>query len=331
MTSRTAHTASCDTLSLSNVTIGYLRDDGLIHLLATDVSLRVAKGQSVGLVGESGSGKSITALACLGLLPAGLSVVSGDITLDGTSILHLADEDFRRLRGPVVGMVFQDPMTSLDPCFTIGSQMVEAVIAHRDSSVSEARRLAIEMLDLVEIPHAADRIGSYPHEFSGGMRQRVMIATALILRPSLLIADEPTSALDVTTQAAIVDLVHDLRDEIQMSVLWISHDLALTASVADWITVLYAGEVVEQGITKSIFAKPFHPYTKGLIGSSRHGRHRELFSFVPGTVPEPEAWPSGCRFLPRCERSVDKCSERPEMVDVGGGRSFRCVNPYGSE
>jgi len=291
------------------------------------VTLAVGSGESVGLVGESGSGKSITALACLGLLDERLSVTSGDITIEGRSVLGLAAEELRRLRGPVVGMIFQDPMTSLDPCFTIGSQMIEAVLAHRDTSAAEARRLALEMLELVEIPKAAERLSAYPHEFSGGMRQRVMIATALILRPSLLVADEPTSALDVTTQAAIVALVNDLRAQIGMSVLWISHDLGLTATVAERMTVLYAGEIVEQAASADIFHRPVHPYTHGLIASSRHGEHGQPFSFVPGSVPEPAAWPAGCRFRPRCDRGIDECAQRPALEHGETGHSYRCFNP----
>ncbi len=317
----------CETLVLRNVSIGVSRGGGFSQPLVTDVSLAVRAGESVGLVGESGSGKSITALACLGLLDERLSVTAGDISVEGRSVLSLAGEELRRLRGPVVGMIFQDPMTSLDPCFTIGSQMIEAILAHRDTTAADARRLALEMLELVEIPKAAERLDAFPHEFSGGMRQRVMIATALILRPSLLVADEPTSALDVTTQASIVALVNDLRKEIGMSVLWISHDLGLTATVAERMTVLYAGEIVEQAASSDIFHRPVHPYTSGLIASSRHGKRGQPFSFVPGSVPEPAAWPKGCRFRPRCDRSVDECAQPPALEHEETGHSYRCFNP----
>lgn len=326
---RPAH--QVDALELRDVSIGVQAGKDEYRPLVTGVDLTVRAQEWVAIVGESGSGKSITALSCLGLLPAQLAVTAGEIVVGGTNIRDAGYEVLRRLRGTQIGMIFQDPMTSLDPCFTVGSQIIEAVLAHRSCSAAEARALAVEMLELVEIPRAADRLKQYPHEFSGGMRQRVMIAAALILRPALLIADEPTTALDVTTQAAIIKLVADLRSSIGMSVLWISHDLGVVAGVADRVAVMYAGELVEQGPTETIFRAPAHPYTRGLIRSSIHRAHGEPFGFVPGTVPESADWTSGCRFASRCERRIDACAEHPPLAEVGVARTARCVNPYGGE
>jgi peptide/nickel transport system ATP-binding protein len=320
-----------DVLALRDVTISLASGAKRTRPLVTDLNLTVGAGEVVAIVGESGSGKSITALACMGLLPNRLSVSSGDIVVAGTSVRSLSREAFRRLRGTEVAMIFQDPMASLDPCFSIGSQIVETVLAHRDTSMAEARRLTTEMLDLVEIPKASERLGAYPHEFSGGMRQRVMIAAALVLRPKLLLADEPTTALDVTTQASILTLVKNLRRELGMSVLWISHDLGVIADVADRVAVMYAGELIEQAETGRIFGEAAHPYTRGLIASSKTSGHGEAFGFVPGNVPEPVHWPVGCRFQPRCERSIPECATHPALRVIGAAHECRCVNPYGSQ
>src|SRR5580658_4430824 len=229
--------------------------------LVTDVDLAVAEGEIVGLVGESGSGKSLTALACMSLLPRGVTLSAGDVRLGGQSLVGLDRKRLRALRGESISMIFQDPLASLDPCAKIGAQIVETVLAHRDVTAAQARRDAVELLDRVGIPAAASRMNAYPHEFSGGMRQRVMIAAALVLRPRVLLADEPTTALDVTTQAGIVKLVQELRSELQMSVIWISHDLGLVGRLADRVAVMYAGEIVELAPAEELFKTPQPPYT----------------------------------------------------------------------
>jgi oligopeptide/dipeptide ABC transporter ATP-binding protein len=323
----TAPNAAGYALEMRNVSIGVQTGSRTHRSLVTGVDLAIGVGESVGLVGESGSGKSVTALSCLGLLPDRLSVTQGDIFVAGYNIRDVSPEQLRRLRGTEVAMIFQDPMTSLDPCFTIGSQITEAIVAHRSCSKAEAQRMAVEILDVVEISRASERLKQYPHEFSGGMRQRVMIAAALVLRPKLLIADEPTTALDVTTQAAIVDLVGNLRSEFGMSVLWISHDLGVVAGIADRVAVMYAGELVEEASSDSIFRRPTHPYTKGLIESSLHRPHGEPFGFVAGTVPEPADWPNGCRFAARCGRRIERCAEHPELLPIASHARARCVNP----
>ncbi|MCU1491547.1 MAG: oligopeptide/dipeptide transporter, ATPase subunit [Acidimicrobiaceae bacterium] len=294
--------------------------------LVTHVDLEVGQGEIVGLVGESGSGKSLTALACMGLLPSGLAVTGGDVHLDGASLLGLAPKAFRALRGNAISMIFQDPLSSLDPCARIGAQIIETIRAHKDVSASQAKRDAIELLDRVGIPRAAQRMRAYPHEFSGGMRQRVMIAAALVLKPRVLLADEPTTALDVTTQAGIVELVRELCRELQMSVVWISHDLALVSELADRVAVMYAGEIVEVADSKVLFRVSRHPYTKGLVASGSIRPYGERFSYIPGSIAEPGTWPTGCRFAPRCERVREECvGEHPDFRS--GTTTVRCVNP----
>jgi oligopeptide/dipeptide ABC transporter ATP-binding protein len=314
-------------LEMRGVTIGVETGRRTYRPLVSNVDLTIGLGESVGVVGESGSGKSVTALSCLGLLPDRLAVTEGEVFVAGNNIRELSPEQLRRIRGTEVAMIFQDPMTSLDPCFTVGSQIIEAIVAHQSCSKTEARKMAVEILDVVEIARPAERLKQYPHEFSGGMRQRVMIAAALVLRPKLLIADEPTTALDVTTQAAIIKLVRNLRSEFGMSVLWISHDLGVVADIADRVVVMYAGELVEDAATESIFERPTHPYTRGMIESSLHRPHGSPFGFVSGTVPEPADWPAGCRFAARCGRRIDRCAQHPELVQLDSGVWARCVNP----
>jgi oligopeptide/dipeptide ABC transporter ATP-binding protein len=294
--------------------------------LVTDGTLSVGHGEIVALVGESGSGKSLTALACMGLLPDGVGVTGGSIELEGRSIVGARPGEMRSLRGPTIGMIFQDPMTSLDPCFRIGKQMTEAIVEHESVSKETARKRAVDFLGHVGVPEPARRFDSFPHELSGGLRQRVMIATALLLEPKVLIADEPTTALDVTTQASILQLVHRLRDELDMSVLWISHDLAVVAQLADRVSVMYAGEIVETGDKSQIFARPRHHYTRGLLDCARHGSHGEPFGYIDGIVPEPSEWSAGCRFSNRCPRADDVCAQHP---DVSGSehRGVRCHHP----
>ena len=314
------------TLELQQVSISARFARGL-RPLTTGVDLRIDEGEIVGLVGESGSGKTITALSCMGLLPGGLERVSGRVFLAGRDMTEASEREWNRVRGPNVAMIFQDPMTSLDPCFSVGKQIVEAVRAHRDVSRQAARKMAIEVMGEAGIPEPESRFEAFPHELSGGLRQRAMIAGALVLEPSVLIADEPTTALDVTTQAQIVELVLGLCEVRSMSVLWISHDLAVVSDLADRVSVMYAGELVESGPTLELFAQPSHHYTAGLLDSATHRPFGEPFGFIQGTVPETSDWGDGCRFGPRCPRFDDVCTAHPELAPTGPGRMTRCHHP----
>ena len=314
-----------DVLVMNHVGISRVTSSGDVSPLVTDVTLRVGVGEVLAIVGESGSGKSITALSAMGLLPDRLYVSSGHIEVCGQSITSMTADGLRALRGTSMAMIFQDPLTSLDPCFSIGSQMVESIQAHEPMSVAEARTRSIEMLDMVKIANPAACMSAFPHELSGGMRQRVMIAAALVLRPELLIADEPTTALDVTTQASILELVKDLQRDLGMGVLWISHDLGVVGDLADRVAVMYAGELVETAPKPVVFAGPRHPYTNGLIASSVTGPRGVPFASVPGSVPEPTEWGVGCRFQDRCPRALPACASHPALV--GDDHEWRCINP----
>ena len=303
---------------------------GMTRPLVTDVTVDVGHGEIVGLVGESGSGKSLTALACMGLLPHGVRVTGGSVTLSGRDVTSASPGELRGLRGPEIGMIFQDPMTSMDPCFRIGRQMVEAITEHESVSKRVARTRAIDFLGHVGVPEPERRFDAFPHELSGGLRQRVMIATALLLEPKVLIADEPTTALDVTTQASILRLVHRLREEMGMSVLWISHDLAVVARLADRVAVMYAGEIVETGETRQIFTAPNHHYTRGLLDCAAHGERGVPFGFIDGSVPESTEWAAGCRFANRCPRADTACLQHPEVTG-SQHRGVRCHHPRGGE
>ena len=285
------------------------------------IDLHVDKGETLGIVGESGCGKSLTMLSLLRLLPNKIRVAGGSATFQGRDLLQLSNRELRETRGGKIGFVFQDPMTSLNPVMKIGDQLSEPLIHHRRMGKAEARKRAGELLKLVGIPGAEQRLDSYPHEFSGGMRQRVMIAIGLACEPDLLIADEPTTALDVTIQAQIVDLVKDLRQRLGMSVVWITHDLALIAGLADRICVLYAGTVVEDAPAEQLFADPSHPYTRGLLASipRMDAAEAALLSSIGGTPPEPGRRPPGCPFAPRCPLAQDICREAvPELQPLRG-------------
>jgi peptide/nickel transport system ATP-binding protein len=300
---------------------------GQARPLVTDVSMAVNDGEILGLVGESGSGKSLTALACLGLLPEGVHVSAGQVYLGPHSVTTAPPAQLRTWRGPDIAMIFQDPMTSMDPCFRVGRQMVEAITEHEKISRAAARRRAIDFLGHVGVPEPARRFDAFPHELSGGLRQRVMIATALLLEPRVLIADEPTTALDVTTQASILALVHRLRAEMGMSVLWISHDLAVVAQLADRVAVMYAGELVETGTTSELFAAPAHHYTRGLLDCAAHGERGQPFGYIDGTVPEPTHWATGCRFAFRCPRADTLCTSTHPDLTGPQDRAVRCHHP----
>jgi oligopeptide/dipeptide ABC transporter ATP-binding protein len=282
------------------------------------VSFSIPAGKTLGLVGESGCGKSVTALSILRLVqsPPG-RIVGGSIALEGRDLLKLSDEEIRRVRGNQISMVFQEPMTSLNPVFTIGNQIAEALRLHRRVGQKEAEAQAVDMLRRVRIPSAETLIHEYPHQISGGMRQRVMIAMALVCRPKLVIADEPTTALDVTIQAQILELLKDLQAEFGMSILIITHDLGIVADLADHVAVMYAGRVIESAPTAELFANPKHPYTLGLFHSRpRLGSKKKRLDVIPGAVPNPVAFPPGCRFHPRCAyvapdcRTIDVALER---------------------
>jgi oligopeptide/dipeptide ABC transporter ATP-binding protein len=292
------------------------------------VSFTLRRGEILGLVGESGSGKTMTALSLIRLLPAAARPAGGHALLEGTDLLAKPESQMRRVRGRDVAMVFQEPMTSLDPAFTIGHQIVETIRAHERVPRAQARERAVEMLARVGIPNAGKRLDNYPHQFSGGMRQRVMLAIALVLGPKVLIADEPTTALDVTIQAQILELIAELRDEMGMCVLLITHNLAVVHEIADHVAVMYAGEVVESTTRETIFDRPQHPYTQGLLRSmpGLTPRHQHL-PVIPGRVPELSELPAGCRFAPRCANRIDRCDSHPSLDHLDANHELRCYNP----
>jgi peptide/nickel transport system ATP-binding protein len=293
------------------------------------VSFSVKQGEILGLVGESGSGKSMTALTIMRVLPPSALPPSGSVRFNGRDLLQLRRGQMRDIRGKEISMVFQEPMTALDPAFTIGSQLTETILAHERVDRSAARRRAIEMLDRVGIVNAANRLHDYPHQFSGGMRQRVMLAMALLLEPKLLLADEPTTALDVTIQAQILELMARLQAEMEMSVILITHNLGVVYEIADRVAVMYAGEIVEVGSVRRIFENPLHPYTQGLLRSMPDLRgRRQTLHVIGGRVPELSALPAGCRFNPRCPNRIDRCVEsHPLLESSEPGHELRCYNP----
>ncbi|MEI8000488.1 MAG: dipeptide/oligopeptide/nickel ABC transporter permease/ATP-binding protein [Actinomycetes bacterium] len=313
-----------------------LRIEGLSVEFATErgvsrvvdgVSLAIRPGETVGLVGESGSGKTVTSLAVMRLVPSPPgTIVEGAIRFDGQDLLALDFEAVRRVRGSGISMVFQDPMTSLDLSFTVGSRLVEAQRVHRDVSRSAARRRAVELLELVGIPAPETRLRQYPHQLSGGLRQRVAIAIALANEPRLLIADEPTTALDVTVQAQILDLLKQLQQDLGMAVLFVTHDLGVIADLCDRVAVMYAGEIVEEASAQDLFERPQHPYTAGLLGAMPQvGGSGDRLAVIPGQVPQAHAMPDGCRFADRCDHAVAHCRSTSVPVTVVASSSVRCV------
>jgi oligopeptide/dipeptide ABC transporter ATP-binding protein len=318
-----------------NMARSALRVRGLAVSFATErgevpavqrVDLDVARGMLVALLGESGSGKSVTARAVMGLAGPGARVSADEITLGDTDLLGLGQRELRALRGRRMSLVLQDALSALNPVLTIGDQLGELFRVHSGASRRVARARAVEMLGLVGIPEPVRRVGDYPHQFSGGMRQRILIAMAIALEPELLIADEPTTALDVTVQAQILDLLGSLRERLDMGVLLITHDLGVVTEVADRLAVMYAGRVVEQGDADTVLAHPAHPYTEALLHSVPRIEHRggDLLT-IPGSPPNPTRVPSGCPFHPRCHRAVDVCpTVRPELVPVDSTRTVAC-------
>jgi oligopeptide/dipeptide ABC transporter ATP-binding protein len=305
-------------LSVEGLTVGFRTENGFVRVLE-DVGFTVGAGETVGIVGESGCGKSVSAMSIMRLLPSPPAVVeAGRIRFDGTDLLTLDGGAMRALRGDRIGMVFQEPMTSLNPTFTIGFQIGEVLKLHRGMSGAEARRETIEMLGAVGIGAAERRLAQYPHQLSGGLRQRVMIAMALVCRPALLIADEPTTALDVTIQAQILDLLRRLQEQMGMAVLLITHDLGVVAEMCDRVVVMYAGHVVERCSTAALFRTPRHPYSAGLLEATpRRAARGARLTTIPGMVPAPGRRGKACPFADRCARAIDRCrAEMPPLAPV---------------
>jgi oligopeptide transport system ATP-binding protein len=314
-------------LQVRDLTTEFMTDRGIVRAL-NGVSFSLDRGETLGLVGESGSGKSVTALSIMRLItePVG-RIASGEIWFDGRDLTQLSDSQMRQLRGREVALIFQDAMSSLNPVLTVGRQITETLRTHLGLTPDAARTRAVELLNLVGIPDPAKRLSDYPHQFSGGMRQRVMIAMALSCEPKLLIADEPTTALDVTIQAQIVELLQRLREELGMSMIMITHDLGVVARIADRVNVMYAGSIVESGFVDDIFDDPQHPYTRGLLASIPRvdtGREEELRS-IPGLPPNLLEPPLGCAYQPRCDVAFAKCEvNRPPLVNLGNQHCSAC-------
>jgi peptide/nickel transport system ATP-binding protein len=319
--------APSPTLKVEDLRTHFFTRAGVVRAV-DGVSFEVRAGEVLGLVGESGCGKTVTGFSILGLVDPPGRIVSGRILFEGTDLVGLPEEELRKVRGARIAMVFQDPMMTLNPVLRIDTQMVEAVRAHQKVDRNEARRLAREALERVGIPSAESRLRSYPHQFSGGMRQRVAIAIALLNRPKVIIADEPTTALDVTIQAQILYEAQKLCRESGTALIWITHDLSVVAGLADRICVMYAGRIVEQGTVDEVLDAPLHPYTPGLIGSvpSRNRRGTPLAQ-IPGMTPALVNLPPGCAFRTRCPRAAPACAEEPNLESKGNGRLVRCFYP----
>ncbi|MCC6622534.1 MAG: ABC transporter ATP-binding protein [Deltaproteobacteria bacterium] len=313
-------------LEVEDLVVQFKTDHGWVTAV-DGISYTLRRSETLGIVGESGSGKSVTNLAVMRLLPTPPArIAGGRVRLRGEDLLAKSESQMRRLRGNTLAMIFQDPMTSLNPYLRIGSQLVEVVRLHQKKGAAEARRLALDMLARVGIPDPGRRFDSHPHELSGGMRQRVMIAMMLLNRPEVLIADEPTTALDVTIQAQILDLLRDLQKELGMSVTLITHDLGVVAGMTDRVIVMYGGRIMEEAPAASLYALPSHPYTIGLLASiPRPDKAVERLYSIPGRPPDLGQAPAGCAFAPRCQFVKDLCHQRvPELVDIGPGHRARC-------
>lgn len=313
-------------LELSDLKVYFRTDEGVARSV-DGVSYKIMSGETLGLVGESGCGKSVTSLSILKLIPTPPGeIAGGKILFKGENLLNRTEDQMRSIRGNQIAMIFQEPMTSLNPVYTVGNQLVEAIRNHqKDKTAQQARQLAIEALQAVNIPSPETRIDEYPHQMSGGMKQRVMIAMALVCNPSLLIADEPTTALDVTIQAQILDLMRKLQKERGMSILLVTHDLGVVAEMADHVAVMYAGKVVEYGDVHQLFENPKHPYTVGLFRSLPNLDERvERLEVIPGMVPKPQNFPTGCRFRNRCTRVESICETEPALKEIEPGHTVAC-------
>src|SRR5512144_1606734 len=314
-------------LEVKSLKVRFTTEDGIVHAV-DDVSFELDRGKVLGIVGESGSGKSVTAMTLLGLTRDKNTSFEGEVIYDGENLLATSESRLREVRGNRIAMIFQDPMTSLNPVYNVGDQIVEAIMTHEQASKQDAKRRAIELLRQVGIPNASQRVDDYPHQFSGGMRQRAMIAMALSCNPDILIADEPTTALDVTIQAQILELLDRLRADFDSAVILITHDLGVVAEVADEILVMYAGRIVERGLKRQVFYDPQMPYTWGLLGSIPRldrPKPKKLHS-IEGTPPSLINLPQGCKFRPRCPHAFEKCIEEPELANrvAEGGHLDRC-------
>ncbi len=317
-------------LEIKGIKTHFFTQDGVVKAV-DDVTFEIGHGQTLGVVGESGCGKSITSLSVMRLIERPGQIVAGEIRLNGENLLDKSDADMRDIRGDQVSMIFQEPMTSLNPVFTCGDQIAEAVQQHTAVSRREAWDRAVEMLQVVGIPDAKRRAAEHPHQLSGGMRQRVMIAMALSTNPDLLIADEPTTALDVTIQAQILEVMRDLREKNRMAIMLITHDLGVVAEMADEVVVMYAGKVVERADVRTVFGSPHHPYTQGLLLSiPRLDERRERLQVIKGTVPSPLNLPEGCLFKRRCPNRMKICDTPPPYQEVAPGHVSRCwLTPAG--
>ncbi|MBU8918521.1 ABC transporter ATP-binding protein [Bacillus sp. FJAT-29953] len=314
-------------LDVQSLSVGR-HDKGTFSPILKDVSFSINEGEFTAIVGESGCGKSMTSLAIMGLIPKTLNLNSGSIFYKGKDLTKMSEKEMNKVRGKDITMIFQEPMTSLNPSFTIGNQIAEVYKYHTDLSNSEIMAKSINVLEQVKIPNAKEKLKLYPHELSGGMRQRVMIAMALACNPKVLIADEPTTALDVTIQAQILSLLSDLQRDLNMSIIMITHDLGVVAETCQKVIVMYAGQVIEEASVEDIFDKPVHPYTRDLIQSvPKIGQRAQEFHTIRGSVPNIDNMPKGCRFHPRCNEVMKICSEKePVLEGVGAGRSVRCWN-----
>ena len=310
-------------LDIENLSVRFATEDGVVNAV-NGLDLRIEKGKAIGLVGETGAGKTTTALSILRLVPDPPGVVDCDkLEVNGQDILNMSAKELEKVRGKEVSMIFQDPMTALNPVFTVGDQIAESISIHENVSMVEAQKLAVGMLELVGIP--GERAGDYPHQFSGGMKQRVVIAIALACHPQLLIADEPTTALDVTIQAQVLDLMKNLRKQYQTSLIMITHDLGIVAEICDEVAVMYAGNVVEQGTLEDVFNHTMHPYTEGLFNSLPNVNDRKSkLKPIPGLMPDPTALPEGCPFHPRCQYATEACRQVQEKRYVSDTHFIRC-------
>jgi oligopeptide/dipeptide ABC transporter ATP-binding protein len=318
-------------LQVKNLQTSFFTPEGEVRAI-DGVSFAIDEGKTLGLVGESGCGKSVTSLSIMRLIPSPPGkIVGGEILYRGRDLLKLNNEEMRKIRGNEISMIFQEPMTSLNPVFTVGDQIGEAIRLHQGLGKKEARAKTIEMLRLVKIADPESRVDAYPHQLSGGMRQRVMIAMALSCNPSLLIADEPTTALDVTIQAQILELMKELQQKIGMALLLITHDLGVVAEQADDVAIMYAGKIVERSNTRAIFNHPLHPYTVGLLNSlpGAGAQKKKRLDAIPGVVPSPLNLPSGCRFRDRCPRAAEICAQvEPELVEEAAQHTVACHFPH---
>lgn len=313
-----------EVMRVENLQVGISNEDKK-SAIVNGISFRLNEAETLGIVGESGCGKSMTALSLMGLLPPGVDWQDGNIHIGNSNFKKFKKKDWRKIRGNKISMIFQEPMSSLNPVYTIGSQIVEMILSHESISKKVAKERALEMLKLVGIPRPEQVMNEFPHQLSGGMRQRVMIAIALSCKPEILVADEPTTALDVTIQAQILDLMRSLQGKLKMSIVLITHDLGVVSEMCDRVIVMYAGEIVEEANVVNLFDAPKHPYTQGLMESLPSiSEQKEYLSSIPGVVPAPGSMPTGCRFAPRCSKAHDKCSIKPPLITTADNTKVQC-------